>query len=69
MTEIEIRKTVETIEKLYQENKNSYSRQDIIEIASITILQDISEKLEKLNELKGISNGTHGIWGEMRSKY
>lgn len=67
--ETKVKATLELIEKLYQENKDNYSRQDIIEIVKITTLQDISAKLDKLGELRGISNSTNGIWGEMRDRY
>lgn len=67
--ETKAKATFELIEKLYQENKGSYSEQDIIEIVKITTLQDISVKLDKLGELRGISNSTNGIWGEMRDRY
>jgi len=67
--ETKIKATFELIEKLYQENKGSYSRQDIIEIVRITTLQDISAKLNKLNDLSDISGRINGIWGEMRDIY
>ena len=67
--ETKVKATFELIEKLYQENKGSYSRQDIIEIVRITTLQDISAKLNKLNDLSYISGRINGIWGEMRDRY
>ena len=66
---IQAENMLETMRKFSYRHDGEFTEEEILKIFQIAALQDISAKLNKLNDLSDISGRINGIWGEMRDRY